>query len=214
VEAQRQCPSQTPIRKSRTGLNLGTGVATTLAHHLLVLCVLYWTPYLLLLSPSSKSGQQCARAFPLKKLKTVSPSIDIRITMISGVVYLLRIFKMFHRLLNNPVLCLLNCIIETIQVSEGNMLASPDINVPNEMYSFIVRSWHYTSLENLSQHAWVVSWLWIMHRGCCIASNPWRTAMATFVTWRLLLAQEQRWTLPLLPPILLQAQCPMGLLET
>jgi len=60
--------------------------------------------------------------------------------MISGVVYLLRIFKMFHRLLNNPVLCLLNCIIETIQVSEGNMLASPDINVPNEMYSFIVRS--------------------------------------------------------------------------
>ena len=25
VEAQRQCPSQTPIRKSRTGLNPGTG---------------------------------------------------------------------------------------------------------------------------------------------------------------------------------------------
>jgi len=24
----------------------------------------YWTPYLLLLSPSGKSWQQCARAFP------------------------------------------------------------------------------------------------------------------------------------------------------
>jgi len=41
VEAQRQCPSQTPIRKSSTGLNPGTGVATALTRHLLVLCVLY-----------------------------------------------------------------------------------------------------------------------------------------------------------------------------
>jgi len=39
VEAQRQCPSQTPIRKSRTGLNPGTGVATVLTRHLLVLYV-------------------------------------------------------------------------------------------------------------------------------------------------------------------------------
>jgi len=40
VEAQRQCPSQTSRRKSRTGLNPGTGVATALARHLLFLCVL------------------------------------------------------------------------------------------------------------------------------------------------------------------------------
>jgi len=49
------------------------------------------TPYLLLLSPSGKSGQQCARAFPYKT-STVSLSIDVRITMILCVVYLLRIF--------------------------------------------------------------------------------------------------------------------------
>ena len=41
--------------------------------------------------------------FSLKKTSTVSLSIDVRITMISGVVYLLRIFKMFHGLMNNPV---------------------------------------------------------------------------------------------------------------
>jgi len=29
--------------------------------------------------------------------------MDVRITMISGVVYLLRIIKMFHGLMNNPV---------------------------------------------------------------------------------------------------------------
>ena len=40
--------------------------------------------------------------FSLKKTSTVS--IYVRITMISGVVYLLQIFKMFHRLMNNPVL--------------------------------------------------------------------------------------------------------------
>jgi hypothetical protein len=41
-------------------------------------------PYLLLLSPSGKSGQLCAWAFPFKKLKTrkVSLSIGVRITMI------------------------------------------------------------------------------------------------------------------------------------
>jgi len=33
-------PSQTPIRKSRTGLNPGTEVATALTRYLLVLCVL------------------------------------------------------------------------------------------------------------------------------------------------------------------------------
>jgi len=37
----KECPSQTPIRKGRTGLNPGTGVATALTRHLFVLCVLY-----------------------------------------------------------------------------------------------------------------------------------------------------------------------------
>ena len=36
----KECPSQTPRRKSRTGLNPGTGVATALTRHLLFLCVL------------------------------------------------------------------------------------------------------------------------------------------------------------------------------
>jgi len=39
VEAQRQCPSQTAIRKSRTGLNPGTGVATALTRRHLFLYV-------------------------------------------------------------------------------------------------------------------------------------------------------------------------------
>jgi len=39
----------------------------------------------------------------LKKTSTVSLSIDVRIAMILCVVYLLRIFKMFHGLINNPV---------------------------------------------------------------------------------------------------------------
>jgi len=102
MEAQRQRPSQTAIKKSRTGLNPGTGVATALKRHLLVLCVLYWTTYLLLLSPSGKSGQLCGGLF-LKKTSTVSLSIGVRNTMIRWVVYLLQIFKMFHGLMNNPV---------------------------------------------------------------------------------------------------------------
>jgi len=43
------------------------------------------------------------RGLFLKKTQIVSLSIDVRFTMISGVVYLLRIFKMFHRLINNEV---------------------------------------------------------------------------------------------------------------
>ena len=43
------------------------------------------------------------RGLFLKKKLRVSLSIDVRITMISGVVYLLRILKMFHGLMNNPV---------------------------------------------------------------------------------------------------------------
>jgi hypothetical protein len=38
-----------------------------------------------------------------KKLRKVSLSISVRITMIRCVVYLLLIFKMVHRLINNPV---------------------------------------------------------------------------------------------------------------
>jgi len=41
--------------------------------------------------------------FFFKKTSTVSLSIDVRTTMIRYVVYLLRIFKMFHGLMNNPV---------------------------------------------------------------------------------------------------------------
>jgi hypothetical protein len=63
-------------------------------------------PYLLLLSPSGKSGQLCMRAFPYKKTWRLSLSIGIRITMIRCVVYLFRIFKMFHGIMNNPVECL------------------------------------------------------------------------------------------------------------
>ena len=44
------------------------------------------------------------RGLFLKKTSIVSLSIDVRITMIRRVVYLLRIFKMFHGLINNPVL--------------------------------------------------------------------------------------------------------------
>jgi hypothetical protein len=39
-----------------------------------------------------------------KKTWKVSLSIGVRITMFLCVVYLLRIFKMFHGLMNNPVL--------------------------------------------------------------------------------------------------------------
>jgi hypothetical protein len=39
----------------------------------------------------------------LKRTWKVSLSIGVRMTMIRCVVYLLRIFKMFHGLMNNPV---------------------------------------------------------------------------------------------------------------
>jgi hypothetical protein len=41
--------------------------------------------------------------FSLKKSWRVSLFIGVRITMIRCVIYLLRIFKMFHGLMNNPV---------------------------------------------------------------------------------------------------------------
>jgi uncharacterized membrane protein len=40
----------------------------------------------------------------LEKAWRVSLSIGVRITMIRCVVYLLRVIKMFHRLMNNRVL--------------------------------------------------------------------------------------------------------------
>jgi hypothetical protein len=56
-----------------------------------------------LLSPRGKSGKLCVWAFPLKNVESFSLSIGVRITMIGCAVYLLRIFKMFHGLMNNPV---------------------------------------------------------------------------------------------------------------
>ena len=111
----KDCPSQTPIRKSRTGLNPGTGVATALTRHLLVLCLFQNTKWVLTF-PERHICYYCLLAANesnnvhglfLKKTSTVSLSIDVRITMIRGVVNLLRIFKMFHGLMNNPVLLLL-----------------------------------------------------------------------------------------------------------
>jgi hypothetical protein len=43
------------------------------------------------------------RQFFLKETWRVSLPIGVRTTMIRCVVYLLRIFKMFHGLMNNPV---------------------------------------------------------------------------------------------------------------
>ena len=51
-----------------------------------------------------------------KKTWRVSLSIGVRITMIRCVVYLLRIFKMFHGLMNNPVL--LDKYIKTVHVGK------------------------------------------------------------------------------------------------
>jgi len=45
--------------------------------------------------------------FSLKKTSTVSLSIDVSINTIRCVVYLLRIFKMFHGLMNNPLYIIL-----------------------------------------------------------------------------------------------------------
>ena len=110
VEAQRQCPTQTPIRNSRTGLNPGTGVATALTRQLL-LCVFQNTKWLLSFTErhicyycllAANQGNYVHELF-FKKTSTFSLCIDVRTTMISGVVYLLRIFKMFHGLMNNPV---------------------------------------------------------------------------------------------------------------
>jgi hypothetical protein len=64
-------------------------ILTFTEHHIWYYCLL-----------AANQGQLCVRAFPWKN----SLSIGVRITMIRCVVYLLRIFKMFHGLMNNPVL--------------------------------------------------------------------------------------------------------------
>ena len=112
VEAQRHCPTQNPIINSRTGLNPGTGVATTLTRQLL-LCLFQNTKWLLTfterhicyycLLAADQGNCEYVHVLFFKKTSTFSLSIDVRTTMISGVVYLLRIFKMFHGLMNNPV---------------------------------------------------------------------------------------------------------------
>jgi hypothetical protein len=51
---------------------------------------------------AANQGDQ-GHGFFLKQTWRVSPSISVRITMIHCVVYLLRISKMFHGLMNNPV---------------------------------------------------------------------------------------------------------------
>jgi hypothetical protein len=94
----------------------------------------YWTPYLTLLSPSGKSGQLCARAFPSKKTWRISLSIGTRITMILCVVYLLRIFKMFHGLMNNPVLF-------TVATSFGHTLRPKLVAAVNNKY--YARMWKF-----------------------------------------------------------------------
>jgi hypothetical protein len=80
----------------------------------------YWTPYLLLLSPSGKSGQLCRQALPWKTTWRVFLSISVRITMIRCVVYLLRIFKMFYGLKNNRVYgwCFVVLCARTVEASQ------------------------------------------------------------------------------------------------
>jgi hypothetical protein len=51
---------------------------------------------------AANQGNYVHRLF-LKNTWRVSISIGVRITMIHCVLYLLQIFKMFHRLKNNPV---------------------------------------------------------------------------------------------------------------
>jgi len=94
VEAQRQCPSQTPpSRKSRTGLNPVTGVATALTGHLLSLCVLStfvasfdWDTLAGLWSePESRLVERCNH---------YCSSFKCDISQFSN---------MFHGLMNNPV---------------------------------------------------------------------------------------------------------------
>ena len=68
----------------------------------------------------------CA-GFSLKKTSTVSLSIDVRITMISGVVYLLRIFKMFHGLMNNPVFVLLTAFSIRVGLLSSKIYNGDDI---------------------------------------------------------------------------------------
>jgi hypothetical protein len=59
--------------------------------------------------PLAANQGNYVRVLFLKKTWRTSLSIGVRITMIHCVVYLLRIFKMFHGLMNNPV-CMYVCM--------------------------------------------------------------------------------------------------------
>ena len=94
-----------PHKKNCTGLNPETGVATALTRRHLFLCVFQNTKRLLTFTErhicyycllAANQGNNVYGLFVKKKTSTVSLSIDIIITMIRCVVYLLRIFKMFH----------------------------------------------------------------------------------------------------------------------
>ena len=56
-----------------------------------------------------------------KKTRRVSLSIGVRTTMIRWVVYLLRIFKMFHGLMNNPVFSIWNSWILLLVIDLAEM---------------------------------------------------------------------------------------------
>jgi hypothetical protein len=71
-------------------------------------------PYLLLLSPSGKSGQLCARAFPFKDLESFSLSLSLSLSRRKNYHDPLRSvfvanFKMFHGLMDNPA-CVCVCV--------------------------------------------------------------------------------------------------------
>jgi len=61
--------------------------------------------------PKVDTSSICEISKKKKKLESFSLSIGVRTTMIRCVVYLLRIFKMFHGLMNNPVLNLLTYLL-------------------------------------------------------------------------------------------------------
>jgi hypothetical protein len=97
MEAQRQYPLQTPRRKSHTGLNLGTGVATALTRHILVLCVL--SSFVAKFDWDTAQVSVGAFKKNLKRFILYRPKIyhDPMHSLF------LRIFKMLHGIMNNPV---------------------------------------------------------------------------------------------------------------
>ena len=74
--------------------------------------------------------------------KTWRVSISVRITMIRCVIYLLRIFKVFHGLMNNPVL-LHYCILSSCLYVVSNTLCS---FVGEHVMSFLLHELHFVGL--------------------------------------------------------------------